>query len=117
MNRLTRATINTWNGLLSAARTEAAFRQELVATAIAIPVAYWLADSPWKWILLLSVLLLVMIVELLNTAVEKLSDRVNAAHDPQIGRVKDISSASVGLAILIALMVWLVAAAQRFGLL
>ena len=58
----------------------------------------------------------VLVVELLNTAIEKLADRVNLAVDPQIGRVKDMGSAAVGLALLIAAMAWLLALAGRFGL-
>jgi diacylglycerol kinase (ATP) len=53
---------------------------------------------------------------LLNTAIEKLADRVNLAVDPQIGRVKDMGSAAVGLALLIAGLTWLLALAERFGL-
>jgi len=51
-----------------------------------------------------------------DTAIEKLADRVNLAVDPQIGRVKDMGSAAVGLALLIAGMTWLLALAERFGL-
>jgi diacylglycerol kinase (ATP) len=58
----------------------------------------------------------VLVVELLNTAIEKLADRVNLAVDPQIRRVKDMGSAAVGLALLIAGATWLVALAERFGL-
>ena len=58
----------------------------------------------------------VLVVELLNTAIEKLADRVNLAIDPQIGRVKDMGSAAVGLALLIAAMAWLLALAERIGL-
>jgi diacylglycerol kinase (ATP) len=59
---------------------------------------------------------LVLVVELLNTAIEKLADRVNLAIDPQIGRVKDMGSAAVGLALLIAAVAWLLALAERLGL-
>ena len=58
----------------------------------------------------------VLVVELLNTAIEKLADRVNLAIDPQSGRVKDMGSAAVGLALLIAGITWLLALAERFGL-
>jgi diacylglycerol kinase (ATP) len=53
---------------------------------------------------------------LLNTAIEKLADRVNLAIDPQIGRVKDMGSAAVGLALLMAAATWLLALAERLGL-
>ena len=117
MDRLLRATINTWHGLLAAARSEEAFRQELIALVLAIPLAFLVADAAWKRLALIGVVVFVLVVELLNTAIEKLADRVNLAVDPQIGRVKDMGSAAVGLALLIAGATWLLALAERFGLL
>jgi diacylglycerol kinase (ATP) len=116
MDRLLQATLNTWNGLRAATRGEAAFRQELVALILAVPLAFVVAAQPWKRLLLIGVVLFVMVVELLNTAIEKLADRVSREIDPQIGRVKDISSAAVGVALLQAGLVWLLAIAERFGL-
>ena len=116
MERLLRATINTWHGLLAATRSEEAFRLELIALVLAIPVAFLLAEEAWKRLALIAVVAFVLVVELLNTAIEKLADRVNLAIDPQIGRVKDMGSAAVGLALLIAAMAWLLALAERFGL-
>jgi diacylglycerol kinase (ATP) len=116
MERLLRATINTWHGLLAAARSEEAFRQELVALVLAVPLAFLLAEETWKRLALVGVVVFVLVVELLNTAIEKLADRVNLAIDPQIGRVKDMGSAAVGLALLIAGITWLLAVAERFGL-
>ena len=57
-----------------------------------------------------------MVVELLNTAIEKLADRVSREIDTQIGTVKDIGSAAVGLSLLLVGAVWLLALAQRLGL-
>ena len=116
MERLLRAAINTWHGLLAAARSEEAFRQELIALVVAVPVAFLVAEEAWKRLALIAVVAFVLVVELLNTAIEKLADRVNLAIDPQIGRVKDMGSAAVGLALLIAGMAWLLALAERFGL-
>ncbi len=117
MDRLLRATVNTWNGLIAAARSEEAFRQELVALVLAIPLAFLVADLAWKRLALIGVVVFVLVVELLNTAIEKLADRVNLAIDPQIGRVKDMGSAAVGMALLIAGAAWLLALAERLGLL
>jgi diacylglycerol kinase (ATP) len=117
MDRLLRATVNTWNGLMAAARSEEAFRQELIALVLAIPLAFLVADLAWKRLALIGVVVFVLVVELLNTAIEKLADRVNLAIDPQIGRVKDMGSAAVGLALLIAGAAWLLALAERLGLL
>jgi diacylglycerol kinase (ATP) len=113
MERLLRAAINTWHGLRAAARSEEAFRQELIALVLAIPIAFLVAEESWKRLALIAVVAFVLVVELLNTAIEKLADR---AVDPQIGRVKDMGSAAVGLALLIAGMTWLLALAERFGL-
>jgi diacylglycerol kinase (ATP) len=116
MERLLRATINTWHGLLAAARSEQAFRQELIGLVLAVPLAFLVTEEIWKSLALIGVVVFVLVVELLNTAIEKLADRVNLAVDPQIRRVKDMGSAAVGLALLIAGATWLVALAERFGL-
>ena len=71
----------------------------------------------WTRLALIGVVIFVMVVELLNTAVEKLADRVSREFDFQIGTVKDIGSAAVGLALLLAGAVWLLALAERLGLL
>jgi diacylglycerol kinase (ATP) len=115
MQRLLRAVVNSWNGLGFALRSEAAFRQELAVLVLAVPLALVVAENAWKRLALIGVLMLLLVVELLNTAIEKLSDRVNLAIDPQIGRVKDMGSAAVGLTLLIAGAVWLLALADRIG--
>jgi diacylglycerol kinase (ATP) len=117
MERLLRATINSWNGLRFVFRSEAAFRQELAVLVPAIPIAFVVAEEPWKRLALIGVLVLLLIVELLNTAIEKLADRVNREIDPQIGRVKDMGSAAVLLTLLIAGAAWLLALGERIGLL
>ena len=109
--------MNTWNGLCAATRSEAAFRQEIAAIVIAVPLAFVIAAEQWKRLLLILAVLLVMVVELLNTAIEKLADHVTAAHHPEIGRVKDMGSAAVGIALLIAGLAWLLALAEWVGLL
>src|SRR3954471_14836005 len=115
MDRLRRATVNTWNGLVAAARSEAAFRQELAALVLAMPLAFMITGEAWRRLALIGVVVLVLVVELLNTAVEKLADRVTLAIDPQIGKVKDMGSAAVGLALLIAGFTWLLALVERLG--
>jgi diacylglycerol kinase (ATP) len=117
MHRLLSATVNTWNGLKAAARSEAAFQQEVVVLVLAVPLAFVVADGAWKRLFLIAVVVFVMVVELLNTAIEKLSDRVSREIDPQIGFVKDMGSAAVGLSLLLAGAVWLLALAELIGLL
>jgi diacylglycerol kinase (ATP) len=116
MDRLYRATINTWNGLKAAIRTEAAFRQEIAVLLVAIPLAFVIGQTAWTRLALIGVVVLLMVVELLNTAVEKLADRVSREIDVQIGTAKDIGSAAVGLSLLLVGAVWLLALAQRLGL-
>ena len=113
LERLWRATINTWNGLRATARTEQAFRQELWVAAAGIPVALWLADDFARRFALIATLWLILVVELLNTAVEKLADRVTREHDGAIGMVKDMGSAAVGLSLLLAGLTWLWVIAER----
>lgn len=112
MDRIRKAFVNTWNGLRFAARSEAAFRQEIAVFALAVPFAFLIAAEPWKRFLLIAVLLIVMIVELLNTAIEKLSDHVSPKRSSRIGNVKDMGSAAVGLSIVLAAIAWLLAAGE-----
>ncbi len=116
MDRLLRATLNTWNGLIAAPRSEAAFRQELAVLAAAVPAAFLIGSETWKPLALIAIVVFVLVVELLNTAIEKLADVITPAHDPRIGRIKDMGSAAVALAILIAGLVWLLALAERLAL-
>ena len=116
MTRFLRAARNTWNGLRAATRSEAAFQQEIALLVVAVPLAFFVATDTWRRTLLIGVVLFAMVVELLNTAIEKLSDHVTPSIHPDIGRIKDIASAAVGIALLIAAMAWLVALCERVGL-
>jgi len=116
VHRLWRAFINSGKGLRAAARSEVAFRQEVAVFIVAVPVSLLVAAEAWKRLALILVLVLIMIVELLNTAIEKLGDRVSLEHDPRMAFIKDVGSAAVGLSILFAGAVWLLALAERFGL-
>ena len=115
MLRLWRATINSRNGLLFAARSEQAVREELAALVIAIPLAWLIGATTMRRVELVAAVVLVLVVELLNTAIEKLADRLTTDHDLQIGRVKDMGSAAVGVALLMAGAFWLFAIAERMG--
>lgn len=106
--RIWRAGLNSRAGFAHAWRHEAAFRQEL---AIGVPLAvaaWWLADSPTEALALSAVIVLVWIVELLNSALEALADAVCVEPHPLIGRAKDIGSAAVMLAIGLAVLTWAV---------
>jgi len=113
--RAWRATVNSWNGLAFAVRSEQAIREELAALILSVPLAWLIGTTPARRIEMVAVLLLLLVVELLNTAIEKLADRLTTDHDPQIGRVKDMGSAAVGVALIIAGVVWLFALAECLG--
>ena len=115
MLRFWRATVNTRNGLAFAIRSEQAVREELVALALAVPMAWLIGVTAMRKLELVAVVALVLVVELLNTAIEKLSDRLTTDHDPQIGRVKDMGSAAVGVTLVMAGLFWLFAIAERMG--
>ena len=117
MDRWIRATLHSWRGICAAWRSEMAFREEFVALVIAVPLAFLIAQESWKRLALIAVMLLTLVVELLNTALEKLADRISRESDIEIGRVKDMGSAAVGLSLLIAGLVWVLALAEFFGLL
>ena len=115
MLRIWRATVNTRNGLAFAIRSEQAVREELIALALALPLAWLVGATAMRRVELIAVVVLVLVVELLNTAIEKLADRLTTEHDPQIGRVKDMGSAAVGVALVMAGLFWLFAIAERIG--
>ena len=96
-------------GLLSTYETEAAFRQELWLLAAAVPLAFWLGESAMETALLIGSVLLVLIIELLNSALESIVDRVGTEHHPLSGKAKDQGSAAVLLALILAGIVWLAA--------
>jgi diacylglycerol kinase (ATP) len=114
VERLWRATINSWNGLIAVTRSEAAFRQELVLLAAGVPLAFFLTPDVARRFALIGVLVFLLIVELLNTAIEKLSDRITQKNDPAIKRVKDMASAAVGLSLLSAGAIWIWVVIERF---
>ena len=115
MLRLWRATINTRNGLAFAIRSEQAVREELFVLALSLPLAWLVGVTTMRRIELVAAVVLVLVVELLNTAIEKLADRLTTEIDPQIGRVKDMGSAAVGVALVMAGLFWLFSIAERIG--
>ncbi|MGL5384756.1 MAG: diacylglycerol kinase [Enterobacterales bacterium] len=106
LTRIFKAAGYSYKGLIAAWQNEAAFRQELVATVVAIIVAVWLDVGVIARILLIGSVLLVMIVEILNSAIEAIVDRVGTEYHELSGRAKDMGSAAVSLAIILALFVW-----------
>lgn len=109
------ATLNTLRGLTCGLKGERALRQEVMVLAIALPTGAFLAPGVSWYVAMIGALLATMAVELLNTAIEKLADRVTLEFDPRIGMVKDFGSAAVFLMICLSGLVWLAAAGVRFG--
>lgn len=105
--RITRALGYSLSGLRAAFRHEAAFRQELLLVLVLTPCAFVVGESPMQVLALLVSLLAVLIIELLNSALETLADAVSVEHHPLLGRAKDIGSAAVLLTLLTAAAVWL----------
>ncbi|MDT0501539.1 MULTISPECIES: diacylglycerol kinase [unclassified Halomonas] len=103
-------------GLKAAWRHEAAFRQELLLFLLLLPLAGWLGDGPVEWILLLGSGLVVLSVELLNSAIESIVDRIGPEHHELSGRAKDLGSAAVMMSLLLAGLTWLLLLGQKlFG--
>nr|WP_299243540.1 diacylglycerol kinase [uncultured Halomonas sp.] len=103
---LVNSTRYSFMGLKAAALHEAAFRQELVLCVVFLPFAFWVGQTPVEWILLISSCFLVLIVELLNSAVETAIDRIGSEHHVLSGRAKDIGSAAVMLSLIMAGVTW-----------
>jgi diacylglycerol kinase (ATP) len=102
-------------GLATAWRGEEAFRQEVALAVVLVPLALWLGQSNLERLLLVASWLLVMIVEILNSAVEAIVDRISDERHPLSGQAKDLGSAAVFLSLLLAALVWGTVAWQRFA--
>jgi len=107
IKRIFRATGFSIKGLKAAWIHEAAFRQELILTVLLLPIALFVEISTVERLLLIFTLFIVLIVELLNSAIEAVVDRVGSEIHPLSGQAKDIASAAVFLSLLICGITWL----------
>jgi diacylglycerol kinase (ATP) len=114
LTRVLNAARYSVEGLRAAWQHEDAFRQEILAAAVLVPLALWLPVAFVEKLLLLAVIGLVLIVELLNTGIEAAIDRDSLRIDPLAKRAKDIGSAAVMLALLLAGGIWLAVLARLF---
>ncbi len=105
--RLVKAFGHSCSGIASAWRTEGAFRQEVLAAAVLLPLAAFVPVPLLQRVLLAASVLFVMVVELLNTGIEIAIDRISVEHHPLSKAAKDMGSAAVLFAVLIAIMIWL----------
>lgn len=104
--RLLNALRYSMKGLGSAFRNEAAFRQEVMLSLILLPLALWISQSLVEAAILIGSLLFVLLVELVNSAIEAVADAVTLDEHPVIARAKDLGSAAVLLAIALAVLAW-----------
>jgi diacylglycerol kinase (ATP) len=115
LTRIINAYGYSMKGLRAALKYESAFRQEVVLFFLLLPAAIWLGNNWLQYILLIGSLLLVLIVELLNSAVEAVVDRISEEHHKLAGRAKDMGSAAVFISLANVLFVWVMIAWHRFG--
>jgi len=105
--RLINATRNSLEGLAAAMRHEAAFRQELLLAAVLVPLGLWLGENGVERALLVGTVLMMLLVELLNSAIEAVVDRVSLENHELAKRAKDYGSAAVMMALAATAAVWL----------
>ncbi len=102
-------------GFRAAIREESAFRQELTLAAILVPIGIFVPVDPVERVLLLGSVMLVLIVELLNSSIENAVDRIGLERNELSGRAKDLGSAAVTVALLTCVMTWGLILVPRFG--
>lgn len=101
-------------GLVSAVKNETAFRQELILFAILMPVSFWIGRSVLEEIMLIGSCLVVMIAELLNSAIEAAIDRIGDEYHILSKQAKDMGSAAVFLSLILLATVWIMIMVDRF---
>lgn len=115
ITRIIRATFFSVAGLRVTWRNEAAFRQECMLALVLTPTAFWLGRNAVERSVLIGSVWLVLIVELLNTAVESIVDRVGTDHHQLSGQAKDQGSAGVFVSLMLMFLVWVLVIWDRFG--
>lgn len=106
LKRIVGATVYSAAGLKAAWRREAAFRQEIILAVVLIPLAPWLGRSGVERAVLIGSVLLVLIVELVNSAIEAVVDRIGTEYHELSGYAKDVGSAAVFIALVNVVVVW-----------
>ena len=106
LRRILNATRYSLEGVAAAARHETAFRQELLLAAVLVPLGLWLGANGVERALLAGSVLMVLVVELLNSAVEAVVDRASPEHHELAKRAKDYGSAAVMIALAVTGLVW-----------
>lgn len=106
LKRIINATGYSMKGIASTWQSEAAFRQEMGLLATAIPLAFWVGENALETALLIASVLLVLVVELLNSAIESVIDRIGNDYHSASGKAKDQGSAAVLLALVVMATIW-----------
>lgn len=106
LKRILNAAVYSKQGIVAAYRTEAAFRQELWLCLVLVPVAIHFGESLYEQLVLIASLIFILLVEIINSAIEAVVDRFGDDHHELSGRAKDMGSAAVLLAFIIAIMIW-----------
>ena len=104
--RLVKACQYSWQGLRAAYRHEEAFRQELWLSIVLIPLGFWLGQTGIERALLIGSVIMLLLVEILNSAIEAVVDRIGDEQHELSGRAKDMGSAAVAIAIGLIVVVW-----------
>lgn len=115
LRRIINAAGYSVHGIRAGLKYESAFRQEALLAVVLLPLALWVGQSPIDYILLIGSLLLVLVVELLNSAVEAVVDRVSDEMHDLSGRAKDMGSAAVLFALINVALVWGLIIFQNFS--
>ncbi len=114
LTRAIHAAKNSWHGLIFAYQEKSAFRQELVLLLVLSPIAILLPVGLFEKALMICSLIMVLVIELLNSSVEAAIDRISFEHHDLSKRAKDFGSAAVMLALLIAFVIWAAVLYQEF---
>ena len=104
--RIIKATSCSIKGFQAVYKHEAAFRQELLLSVFLLPFSFVIASSLAHWVALISSLLLLLLVEVINSAIEALEDRISTDLHELLGRAKDLGSSAVFIALVIVFLVW-----------
>lgn len=114
LRRIGNALRYSLQGLQAALKYEAAFRQELALAMLMIPAAFFLGRNATEVLLLILCVIVVLVVELLNSAIEALADALSVERHPLLGRAKDLGSAAVMLSLLFTIATWMIVAVSRY---
>lgn len=106
IKRILKAGLFSWQGIRAAFKHEEAFRQESLLAIVLMPLAFWLGSTGIEIALMLACVLLVLIVEILNSAIEAVVDRFGMEHHELCGRAKDMGSAAVLFSLINLVLVW-----------